>query len=81
MRRMSFARFNNESDSEHGEIKMETTHIWLVNILAMQVICLIAVGYRICFLAKRHLLMAEAKAPAQSLVRVRQSPRTDISFR
>ncbi len=56
---------------------METSHIWLVNILALQVICLIGMGYRICFLAKRSLLLAKAKAPVQSLVCDRQSPRPE----
>lgn len=54
---------------------METSHGWLIYILALQVIYLIGMGYRICFLAKRDLLLATVKSPAQSLVRVRQSPR------
>ncbi len=54
---------------------METSHNWLVVILALQVICIVGIGYRICFLAKRDLVLAKVKSPAQPLVRVRQSPR------
>jgi hypothetical protein len=74
MRRMSFSRFNNGSDSEQGE-KMETSHNGLVVILALQVICIIGMGYRICFLAKRDLVLAKAKVSTQPLARVGQSPR------
>ena len=50
---------------------METTHDWLVNILALQIICIIGIGYRICLLAKRQLVLGKVKAPVQSLLRER----------
>ena len=60
---------------------METEHTWLINILAIQIACLIGMGYRICFLAKRDLLLAKAKVSGQTLVHIRRSPRSEISFR
>ncbi|GEM_PF-4511801 len=57
---------------------METTHIWLVNIMALQVICLISMGFQICCLAKRDPFLAKVKAYHQTLVCVRQSPRVSI---
>lgn len=60
---------------------METEHTWLINILAIQVACLIGMGYRICILAKRDLLLAKAKVSGQTLVHIRHSPRSEISYR
>lgn len=64
-----------------GRNKMETEHTWLINILAIQVACLIGMGYRICFLAKRDLLLAKSKTSNQNFLRVRRSPRIEILFR
>ncbi len=54
---------------------METSYNWWVIIQALQVICIVGIGYRICFLVKRDLVLAKVKSPAQSPVRVSQSPR------
>lgn len=66
---------------QNRENKMETTHGWLINLLAIQVLCLIGMGFRICILAKRNLMLAQAKSPSPSLLRVRKSPRAEISCR
>ncbi len=60
---------------------MDTMHWWLIKIAAIQTLCVIGVGYGICVLAKKHLVPAKVKVPAQTLVRVRRSPLTGISYR
>lgn len=60
---------------------MDTMHWWLIKMVAIQALCVIGVGYGVCLLAKRRLVPAKAKVPAQDFVRVKKSPSTEISFR
>jgi len=60
---------------------METMHWWLIKMVAIQALCVIGVGYGICFLAKRRLVPAKSKVPAQDFVRVKKTTGTGISLR